>query len=151
MDTTQHDPSGKRVFVLGAGYGGHMAALRDADGTAVTIVDPASEFTERVRQHELAAGRPGVTHPQGTDAAAQGPHSRHGAFARPRGAQEARRRHRLRSVSHTDVFGAGDAAGARTEDTGALRMACATALPVGTRAGRNAGAEESVPLQEGRL
>jgi NADH:ubiquinone reductase (H+-translocating) len=62
MDSTRHDPSGRRVLVIGAGYGGLMAAFRAADEAAVTLIDPASEFTERVRQHELAAGRPRITH-----------------------------------------------------------------------------------------
>ncbi|WP_226379418.1 FAD-dependent oxidoreductase [Pseudonocardia sp. KRD291] len=47
----------------------------------------------------------------------------------------------LRSVSHPDVYAAGDAAGAWSRQAGLLRMARATALPVGTRAGRNAAAE----------
>lgn len=62
MNSTQHDVAGKRVLVIGAGYGGLMAAFRAADKAAVTLVDPASKFTERVRQHELAAGRPRITH-----------------------------------------------------------------------------------------
>lgn len=59
MNTTS---SNGRVLVLGAGYGGLMAALRAANGAAVTLVDPSSEFTERVRGHELAAGRTRITH-----------------------------------------------------------------------------------------
>ncbi|MFG2773639.1 NAD(P)/FAD-dependent oxidoreductase [Streptomyces sp. NPDC048350] len=52
-----------RVLVLGAGYAGLMAALRLAPHAHVTLVDPADRFTERVRLHERAAGRPDVTHP----------------------------------------------------------------------------------------
>lgn len=55
--------TGHRVVVLGAGYGGLMAALRLAPHAQVTLVDPAGHFTERVRLHERAAGRPDVTHP----------------------------------------------------------------------------------------
>ncbi|WP_058047821.1 NAD(P)/FAD-dependent oxidoreductase [Streptomyces roseifaciens] len=53
------------VIVLGAGYAGLTAALRLAQGTAVsvTLVDPSDRFTERVRLHQLAAGQPDVTHP----------------------------------------------------------------------------------------
>ncbi|MFC8277155.1 NAD(P)/FAD-dependent oxidoreductase [Streptomyces sp. NPDC057271] len=52
-----------RVLVLGAGYAGLMAALRLAPHAHVTLVDPADRFTERVRLHERAAGRPDVAHP----------------------------------------------------------------------------------------
>lgn len=47
-----------RVVVLGGGYAGTMAALRLAPYARVTLVDPSDRFTERVRLHELAAGRP---------------------------------------------------------------------------------------------
>jgi NADH dehydrogenase FAD-containing subunit len=47
----------------------------------------------------------------------------------------------LRSVSHPDIYAVGDTAGARTEAAGPLRMACATALPLGVRAGKNVVAE----------
>ncbi|QIQ03377.1 NAD(P)/FAD-dependent oxidoreductase [Streptomyces liangshanensis] len=56
-------PSTHHVVVLGAGYGGLMTALRLAPHTRVTLVDPAGHFTERVRLHERASGRPDVTHP----------------------------------------------------------------------------------------
>lgn len=52
-----------RVVVLGAGYAGLTAALRLAPHHRVTLVDPDDRFTERIRLHELAAGRPSVTHP----------------------------------------------------------------------------------------
>ncbi|MDX3228021.1 NAD(P)/FAD-dependent oxidoreductase [Streptomyces sp. ME19-01-6] len=51
------------VLVLGAGYAGLLAALRLAPHARVTLVDPSPHFTERVRLHEHAAGRPDVTHP----------------------------------------------------------------------------------------
>lgn len=51
------------VVVLGAGYGGLLAALRLAPYAHVTLVDPSDRFTERVRLHERAARRPEVTHP----------------------------------------------------------------------------------------
>ncbi|MEU9113283.1 FAD-dependent oxidoreductase [Streptomyces sp. NPDC048483] len=53
---------GQRVVVLGGGYAGMMAALRLAPYAQVTLVDPSDRFTERVRVHELAAGRPDVSH-----------------------------------------------------------------------------------------
>ncbi|MEV0780745.1 FAD-dependent oxidoreductase [Streptomyces sp. NPDC050428] len=60
-------PAGKqRVVVVGAGYAGLMCALRLARHARVTLVDPADRFTERVRLHERAAGRPDVTHPLGS-------------------------------------------------------------------------------------
>ncbi|OPF73092.1 pyridine nucleotide-disulfide oxidoreductase [Streptomyces antioxidans] len=53
----------QQVLVLGAGYAGLMAALRLAPHTRVTLVDPSPAFTERVRLHERAVGRPDITHP----------------------------------------------------------------------------------------
>jgi NADH dehydrogenase len=61
--TTSTENARQRVIVLGAGYGGLMAALRLAPHTQVTLLDPSDRFTERVRLPELAAGRPNVTHP----------------------------------------------------------------------------------------
>lgn len=52
--------------MVGAGYAGLMCALRLAPYTHVTLVDPADRFTERVRLHERAAGRPDVTHALGS-------------------------------------------------------------------------------------
>lgn len=49
--------------MVGAGYAGLMCALRVAPHAHVTLVDPADRFTERIRLHERAAGRPDVTHP----------------------------------------------------------------------------------------
>ncbi|MGW2205105.1 NAD(P)/FAD-dependent oxidoreductase [Streptomyces sp. NPDC001774] len=67
MKTTPQHPgphaTATRALVLGAGYAGLMAALRLAPHAHVTLVDPADRFTERVRLHERAAGRPDVTHP----------------------------------------------------------------------------------------
>ncbi|MEU3603782.1 FAD-dependent oxidoreductase [Streptomyces sp. NPDC006798] len=65
--TSQQDstrpPDRPEVTVIGAGYGGLMAALRLAPHTRVTLVDPHDRFTERVRLHELAGTRTDVTHP----------------------------------------------------------------------------------------
>ncbi|UUN28429.1 NAD(P)/FAD-dependent oxidoreductase [Streptomyces sp. FIT100] len=63
MTTTNHTEHPLQVLVLGAGYAGLMAALRLAPHARVTLIDPSDRFTERVRLHELAAGRPDVTHP----------------------------------------------------------------------------------------
>ncbi|MFD8547587.1 NAD(P)/FAD-dependent oxidoreductase [Streptomyces sp. NPDC059649] len=54
--------AGGRVVVLGGGYAGMMAALRLAPYARVTLVDPGDRLTERVRLHEVAAGRPEVAH-----------------------------------------------------------------------------------------
>ncbi|WP_351231821.1 FAD-dependent oxidoreductase [Streptomyces sp. NPDC002133] len=65
MTTTHstHSAEPWHVLVLGAGYAGLMAVLRLAPHARVTLIDPSDRFTERVRLHELAAGRPDVTHP----------------------------------------------------------------------------------------
>ncbi|MFJ5092636.1 NAD(P)/FAD-dependent oxidoreductase [Streptomyces sp. NPDC088557] len=63
MKTTPQPRPAHRVLVLGAGYAGLMTALRLGPHAQVTLVDPADHFTERVRLHERAAGRPDVTHP----------------------------------------------------------------------------------------
>ncbi|GAA3488282.1 NAD(P)/FAD-dependent oxidoreductase [Streptomyces cremeus] len=54
-----------RTLVIGAGYSGLMAALRLAPHVPVTLVDPVGHLTERIRLHEVAAGRPEaeVVHP----------------------------------------------------------------------------------------
>ncbi|QFZ20682.1 NAD(P)/FAD-dependent oxidoreductase [Saccharothrix syringae] len=53
-----------RIVVVGAGYAGLSAAKRAARGlggrVAVTVVNPADVFVERVRLHEVAAGAPAV-------------------------------------------------------------------------------------------
>ncbi|GAA1206611.1 FAD-dependent oxidoreductase [Pseudonocardia alaniniphila] len=61
--TNKRKTAGDRVLVLGAGYGGLMAALRAADEADVTVIDPAAHFSERVREHEVAAGRDDISHP----------------------------------------------------------------------------------------
>ncbi|MEU9609856.1 FAD-dependent oxidoreductase [Streptomyces sp. NPDC048057] len=55
--------NGFRVIVVGAGYAGLLTALRLAPHARVTLVDPSDRFTERIRQHELAAARPDASHP----------------------------------------------------------------------------------------
>ncbi|MFG2631120.1 NAD(P)/FAD-dependent oxidoreductase [Streptomyces sp. NPDC048473] len=52
----------EHVLVVGAGYAGLRAALNLAPHVRVTLIDPADRFTERVRLHEKATGRPDVTH-----------------------------------------------------------------------------------------
>ncbi|MBF6329170.1 NAD(P)/FAD-dependent oxidoreductase [Nocardia transvalensis] len=52
--TEQH-----RIVVLGAGYAGQSAAgrLSEVAGAQVTVVDARSQFVERVRLHQAAAGQ----------------------------------------------------------------------------------------------
>ncbi|WP_264357074.1 NAD(P)/FAD-dependent oxidoreductase [Pseudarthrobacter sp. MM222] len=51
-----------RVVIVGAGYAGVMAANRLAgnqrlsDSISVTVLNPAADFVERIRLHEVAAG-----------------------------------------------------------------------------------------------
>ncbi|GAA2262204.1 FAD-dependent oxidoreductase [Streptomyces amakusaensis] len=61
--TTAPNHRNQRVIVLGAGYGGLIAALRLAPHARVTLIDPSDHFTERVRQHELVARAPRPPHP----------------------------------------------------------------------------------------
>jgi NADH dehydrogenase FAD-containing subunit len=58
----------QHIVVLGAGYAGMMAALRLAKRTdpkqaAITLVNAADTFNERVRNHQLAAGQRLREHP----------------------------------------------------------------------------------------
>jgi NADH:ubiquinone reductase (H+-translocating) len=51
----------KRVVIVGGGYAGLFAARRASGGTRraqveVTVVDPAPEWVERTRLHQIAAG-----------------------------------------------------------------------------------------------
>ncbi|MGW9070645.1 NAD(P)/FAD-dependent oxidoreductase [Streptomyces yangpuensis] len=50
----------QHVVVVGAGYAGVTAALRVSRRHQVTLIDPKESFTERIRLHELAAGRTGT-------------------------------------------------------------------------------------------
>lgn len=57
MSTSEH-----RILVLGAGYSGLMCAIRAAtrtrrQGARVTVVNPVTRFTERLRLHQIAAGQ----------------------------------------------------------------------------------------------
>lgn len=57
MTTTTH-----RIVILGAGYTGMLAAIRLARRTtklavAITLVNPSTRFTERLRMHQIAAGQ----------------------------------------------------------------------------------------------
>ena len=45
-------------LILGGGYAGLMAAARIGSRAAVTLVDARPEFSQRIRFHELLAGRP---------------------------------------------------------------------------------------------
>ncbi|HSU48239.1 MAG TPA: FAD-dependent oxidoreductase [Arthrobacter sp.] len=51
--------SERRVVIIGAGYAGVMAANRLAghgDHLSISVVNPVSDFVERIRLHEVAAG-----------------------------------------------------------------------------------------------
>ncbi|WP_433679245.1 NAD(P)/FAD-dependent oxidoreductase [Nocardia sp. CA-119907] len=55
-------PTTHRIVVLGAGYTGMLAAIRLARRTRkldvqITLVNPSSRFTERLRMHQVAAGQ----------------------------------------------------------------------------------------------
>ena len=51
------DEQDTRIVVIGAGYAGLTAAARAGRRRAVTLVAPEERFRNRVRLHELAAGR----------------------------------------------------------------------------------------------
>jgi NADH dehydrogenase FAD-containing subunit len=58
----------QRIVVLGAGYAGLMTALRlakktDSKQVAVTLINAADTFNERVRNHQLATGQRLPEHP----------------------------------------------------------------------------------------
>lgn len=58
---TQHNDQ-RRIVVLGAGYTGMMCAVRAArrtrgQGGRVTLVNPSTRFTERLRMHQIATGQ----------------------------------------------------------------------------------------------
>lgn len=58
-----HSSDNRHVVVVGGGYAGTMAANRLAatDAAAVTLISPNTEFVERIRLHQLAAGTGGAT------------------------------------------------------------------------------------------
>lgn len=47
----------KHVLVLGGGYAGTLAALRLSADARVTLIDARPTFTQRIRNHEILAGR----------------------------------------------------------------------------------------------
>ena len=53
----QGEQDAGRVVVIGAGYAGLAAAARAGRGRAVTLIAPERHFVNRVRLHEVAAGR----------------------------------------------------------------------------------------------
>lgn len=55
--TTQAAPTG-RIVVIGAGYAGLCAAARAGKSAEVTLIAPEERIPNRIRQHEVAAGRP---------------------------------------------------------------------------------------------
>ncbi|MQS15878.1 FAD-dependent oxidoreductase [Streptomyces kaniharaensis] len=55
----------QHVVVIGAGYAGLTAALRVSRRHRVTLIDPRTEFSERIRLHEVAAGRAAASVPLG--------------------------------------------------------------------------------------
>ncbi|MBR7832642.1 FAD-dependent oxidoreductase [Actinospica durhamensis] len=54
--TTRPAPTG-RIVVIGAGYAGLCAAARAGRSTRVTLIAPEERIPNRIRQHEVAAGR----------------------------------------------------------------------------------------------
>jgi NADH dehydrogenase FAD-containing subunit len=57
-----HHTDQNRIIVLGAGYTGMMCAVRAArrtrrHGGRVTLVNPSTRFTERLRMHQIATGQ----------------------------------------------------------------------------------------------
>jgi NADH dehydrogenase len=59
MDT---NPTENHIVVIGAGYTGMIAAIRAArrtrrHGGQVTLVNPSTRFTERLRMHQIATGQ----------------------------------------------------------------------------------------------
>lgn len=58
-DLTARDP--RHVVILGAGYAGQMVAARLSQKrlpVRITVVEPSPVFVERIRLHQVAAGRP---------------------------------------------------------------------------------------------
>ncbi|MFI6387592.1 NAD(P)/FAD-dependent oxidoreductase [Nonomuraea sp. NPDC050540] len=51
------------IVVIGAGYAGMTAALRLDRSHRITLISADDSFTERIRLHERAAGRPSVSTP----------------------------------------------------------------------------------------
>ena len=54
---TREDRDAGRIVVIGAGYAGLAAAARAGRGRAVTLIAPEERFVNRVRLHEITAGR----------------------------------------------------------------------------------------------
>ncbi|MFG1699867.1 NAD(P)/FAD-dependent oxidoreductase [Nonomuraea sp. NPDC049309] len=57
MDATRN------IVIIGAGYAGLTTALRIDRKHRITLISADEHFTQRIRLHELAAGRPEVTVP----------------------------------------------------------------------------------------
>lgn len=55
--STPSTPTG-RIVVIGAGYSGLCAAARAGKSAQVTLIAPDERIPNRIRQHEVAAGRP---------------------------------------------------------------------------------------------
>lgn len=53
----------QHIVVIGAGYAGMITALRLDRRHRITVVNADDHFVQRIRLHELAAGRPSVTIP----------------------------------------------------------------------------------------
>jgi len=56
-EMTEMDTRGGHIVVIGAGYAGMAAATRAGREHRVTLIAPEERFLNRVRQHEIAAGR----------------------------------------------------------------------------------------------
>jgi NADH dehydrogenase FAD-containing subunit len=59
MTESRHNgQDGQPILVIGAGYAGLAAAARAGRKRQVTLIAPEERFVNRVRLHEISAGRP---------------------------------------------------------------------------------------------